>query len=129
MLQHHKSYAPMYGRVQESNSKSWQPSGSTHQGLPPQQNLPYLVDQENPPQPHASFGSQGYPWNYQQYYDQNKENFGGYNYPLHEQNNLPVYERKKAKKNLVDFIKVFFLKITDFLQIWEISLNIYYLFI
>lgn len=94
MLQHHKSYAPMYGRVQESNSKSWQPSGSTHQGLPPQQNLPYLVDQENPPQPHASFGSQGYPWNYQQYYDQNKENFGGYNYPLHEQNNLPVYEQQ-----------------------------------
>lgn len=93
MLQHHKSYAPMYGHVQESNSKSWQSSGSTHQGIPPQQqNLPYLADQDNPSQ-HTNFGSQNYPWNYQPYYDQNKENFGGYNY--HEQNN-PVYERKNS---------------------------------
>ncbi|XP_051165892.1 uncharacterized protein LOC127284490 [Leptopilina boulardi] len=91
MLQHHKSYAPMYGHVQESNSKSWQSSGSTHQGIPPQQqNLPYLADQDNPSQ-HTNFGSQNYPWNYQPYYDQNKENFGGYNY--HEQNN-PVYEQQ-----------------------------------
>lgn len=92
MLQHHKSYAPMYGHVQESNSKSWQPSGSNHQGILPQQNLPYLVDQENPPQSHANFGSQNYPWNYQPYYDQNKDNYGGYNY--REQNNIPVYEQQ-----------------------------------
>ena len=98
MLQHHKSYAPLYGHVQESNSKSWQPLGSTHQVIPPQQNLPYPVDPESVPQSHASYGSQGYPWNYQPYYEQNKEGYSGYNYPLHEQNNLPVYERKNKYK-------------------------------
>ncbi|XP_015588825.1 uncharacterized protein LOC107264751 [Cephus cinctus] len=95
MMQHHKSLVPSYTHGQERDSKTWQSSGSPRQGVPPPQNIQYPVQQVVMPQPQLNIGSQGYQWEYQPLYEQNKAAYAAIN-TFHGQNNLNPYEMEQS---------------------------------
>ncbi|XP_012281163.1 low-density lipoprotein receptor-related protein 11 [Orussus abietinus] len=94
-VMHRKPYAPVNIRGQERDQESWQASAPNRPSIS-QQNLQYPVQQVAIPQQPVSFGSQGYPWEFQPLYDQNKEVYGNPIGSYRGPNGLPPYEQQPS---------------------------------